>query len=904
MRLPILLFSILFLQSVHLRAANPTAPNNLRASDKVQPVGTDDKPFFGWYVQDVDANEIQSAYQVVVASSENLLTPEKADLWDSKKVNSRQQNYVYFGGKALAPATRYYWKVRTWDKDGNVSPWSAASYFDTGLFTAKDWNGAVWIKRDTKDANDYTYYRKTIKAGAKPVKRATVYLTAFHNYELFIDGKLIGKGPGYHYPQYAYYNAYDVTSAVKAQSTFAAMTHWYGGGQGRAKGDRGFLLKLIVEYKDGTKAVFGTDNTWKHKAVEAYDPNSKGRNPGEGIGYIDVIDSRKIITDWNSPKFNDKDWQPATVLGAHPTEPFTGELQPDLTRSKETKIQVASIKSLGKNSYLIDLGKVYAGMPEIVFEGGKAGDTVSMQGGFVLKDDGTVNPKINQSTNMSYFFVLNGKKATFRPELYLGYRYLQVNNSPVSLTKANTAFVTRYFELQPEKANFTSSDKMLNQVWDMMIHSLTLGAQEGFVDTPTREKGEFLGDAFSQGVASMLSMGERSLNHRMLLEFIDSQDQYWPDGRMNAVYPNNDGKRDIPDFTQQYLMWAWDYYIQTGNLQFLKDNYAKIKKVATYVDAYTNVKTGLIHNLAGGKGPYEYGIIDWPATMRYGYDMTAEARTVINAYAYTDFIIISKIAEVIGNTADVALFKGKADAIKTAFNKYFINAQGVYADGLLADGSLSTHVSQHANMFPLAVGLVPQANIKAAVNAVKERKMSAGMVTVRFLTEALGENAEAAHLLELYTNPQWDGWAQTISKGGTATWEAWDALETNQSMCHPWGTAGLSGIQRYVLGIKAVQPQYDLIEVKPLDFKGKLTHASGKVNTDKGVIDLAWKQDAKKYELTLTSPVNVTAEVYIPKGTSASAKLKVDGKEVTATVKGNYLVVENVGSGIHTFVRE
>ena len=902
MKYLLVLISIIFLQPAY--SANPLAPFNLRTSDKVQPVGTDEHPFFGWHIKDTDANEIQTAYQIVVASSDNFLSPEKADIWDTKKVQSRVQNYIYFGGKNLLPATRYYWKVRTWDKDGNVSPWSAATYFDTGLFTAKDWAGAQWIKRDTKDANDYTYYRKTLKVGPKKVRRATAYLTAFHNYELYADGNLVGKGPGYHYPQYAYYNAYDVTASLKAQSTFAARTHWYGGGQGRAKGDRGFLLKLIIEYTDGSKATFGTDNTWKHKAVEAYDPASKGRNPGEGIGYIDVIDSRKIITDWNKPTFNDASWQPATVLGAHPVEPFTGELQSDLTRSKEKKLKPASIKTLGKGSYLIDLGKVYAGMPEIVFEGGKAGDTVRMQGGFVLNADGAVNPKINQSTNMSYFFVLNGKKATFRPELYLGYRYLQVSNSPMVLTTANTGFVTRFFELEPERANFTSSDKMLNQVWNMMIHSLTLGAQEGFVDTPTREKGEFLGDAFSQGVASMLSMGERSLNHRMLLEFIDSQDQYWPDGRMNAVYPNNDGKRDIPDFTQQYLLWAWDYYIQTGNITFLKDNYAKIKKVATYVDTYTNTKTGLIHNLEGGKGPYLYGIIDWPATMRYGYDMITEARTVINAYAYADFIVIAKIADVTGNKEDAILFNKKAEAIKSAFNKKFINAQGIYADGLLADGTLSMHVSQHSNMFPLALGMVPQANLKAVVDAVKQRKMSAGMVTVRFLTEALGENGEAAHLLELYTNPEWDGWAQTISKGGTATWEAWDALETNQSMCHPWGTAGLSGIQRYVLGIKAVKPQYELIQVKPLDFEGKLTHASGTVTTDKGLIELGWKSEAKKYELTLTSPVNVTAEVYIPKGTSTSATVKVNGKEVKAIVRGNYLVIENVGSGKHVFVKD
>jgi len=266
--------------------------------------------------------------------------------------------------------------------------------------------------------------------------------------------------------------------------------------------------------------------------------------------------------------------------------------------------------------------------------------------------------------------------------------------------------------------------------------------------------------------------------------------------------------------------------------------------------------------------------------------------------------VISKIASATGNTADAVLFRQKAAAIKTAFNKQFINADGVYSDGLLADGTLSTHVSQHANMFPLALGMVPGANIEAVKAAVKQRKMNAGMVTVRFLTEALGETGEGTHLLNLYTNTEWDGWAQTISKGGTATWEAWDALETNQSMCHPWGTAGLSGIQRYILGIRAIQPQYELIQVKPLDFEGKLTHASGTVSTDKGEIELSWKRDAKEYELALTIPVNVTAEVYILKGSLLSTTVKVDGKDVAATLKGKYLVIENVGSGKHIFVRE
>jgi alpha-L-rhamnosidase len=616
------------------------------------------------------------------------------------------------------------------------------------------------------------------------------------------------------------------------------------------------------------------------------------------------MDSRKEIAGWNLPTFNDSAWENAVEIGAHPSAPFIGELKPELCELKERKLKPVSVKNIGNGSYIIDLGKIYAGVPEIVFNGGKAGDTIKMRGGFVLNGDGMVSEKINQSTNLAYSFVLNGKQNVFKPVVYFGYQYLQVNNSSTKLTIDNVSFIERFYELQPERSHFSSSNPMLNKVWEMMSHSLVLGAQESFVDTPTREKGGFLGDGWSQGVSAMKVMGDRVLNHRVLLQFLDSQDQYWPDGRLNAVYPNVDGKRDIPDFTQQYLLWAWDYYEQTGNLEFLKTNYSKLKKVADYVDSYKNPATGLIHKLAGGSGGYIYGIIDWPATMRYGYDMNAEARTVINAYAYADFDIMSKIAEVTENKADADSFKNKAISIREAINSKLINSDGLYIDGLLEDGSQSKHVSQHANMFPIALDIAPESNKKAVLDLIKQRKMNVGMVTVRFLPQALGLAEEGDHLLELYTNPEWDGWAQTISKGGTATWESWDALETNQSMCHPWGTSGLNGIQEYILGVRSLKPQHELIEVKPLDFHGKLTNVSGTVPTDKGDIQVAWQLKAKTYQLTLNSPNNVTAEVYIPKGISTSNEVIVDGKMVQAKPSGNYLLIENVGSGKHIFEKQ
>jgi len=246
-----------------LNATAPDAPFNLRCFDKYNPIGVGDKPYFGWYVSDPDNNEIQSAYQIVISSSLSGLNEENSDIWNSGKIYSGKQNYVCSEGKQLLPATMYYWKVRTWDKDGNASPYSAVATFETGLLTNSDWSGANWIKRDTKDNDDYTYFRKKITLPDKIINRAVIYIAACHSYELYINGKFVGKGFNNHYPQYSYYNAWDISSFLSenSENLIACLTHWYGGGQGRAAGTRGLLIKTIIEYTDSTKTIIGTNST-------------------------------------------------------------------------------------------------------------------------------------------------------------------------------------------------------------------------------------------------------------------------------------------------------------------------------------------------------------------------------------------------------------------------------------------------------------------------------------------------------------------------------------------------------------------------------------------------------------------------------------------------------------------
>src|ERR1700733_9240518 len=213
--------------------------------------------------------------------------------------------------------------------------------------------------------------------------------------------------------------------------------------------------------------------------------------------------------------------------------------------------------------------------------------------------------------------------------------------------------------------------------------------------------------------------------------------------------------------------------------------------------------------------------------MRFGYDMATvtgpgNATAVINGWAWEDYDIVSHIANELGNTADNNTYRAMANALQTAMNTNLINASGVYVDGLEPNGTQSAHASQHANAFPLSLGIVPaaqQASVTAQVDALG---MSVSALGILQLVRALGEANQGPQLLNLYTNANQYGWAQILSLGGTATWESWTANTDGTSESHGWGAVGLDGYVRYILGVKPLTAQFERVQIMPLDFSTNL----------------------------------------------------------------------------------
>lgn len=910
--------------------AAPRAPTQLTVEDRVDPIGVGDPtPEFSWIPRDSEPNAAASAYRILVASTREKLQEGKADRGDSGRVKSSSVAFIPYAGKPLVSRDICYWKVRTADGKGQWGPWSQPARFEMGLLADEDW-GVSWIWGKPKyGGHQYFYFRKPFSLPDKPIARARVYVSSVHHHLLYVDDQLFGKGQNHENPEYQYYQTFDIGPLLKPghKQVVAARCHWFGGGQGRPTSRPGLLFKAVIDFTDGSSMTVGSDKTWKTRRAEWIVRGKPPHRNGEGIP-TEYVDGRKHPVGWNLPDHDDSQWQPAVEIGPQPTEPWVNPLTAQETTIDEYEIAAISVKKLGESHFVADFGKVYSGRPRISFSGGKPGTLVRIKADYRQQPDGTLKG-FAQSTKMDYQYILRGGQETFEPFWYLGFRYVQVeagrvveltdwpnvtggpkaaervDSLPVSFDGSTIRMVVRHNKVDPQRSSFECSDEMLNAVWQLVKRSAMLGSQECFVDTPTREQGQFVYDSYQMSLAAMKCFGERDLSQKALREFAHSQDKWHGDtGKVNAVYPYH-GKRDIPDWTQSWVFWAYDYYMETGDLELIGDIFEQLVRTGEYNKHSENKTTGLID--WGNSPGYASGIVDWPN--RYAYDRTTTQRTVLSCNAYLNYLYISRLAKALGRKDVAARFAKYAEDIQAAIQRQLWDDQKkAYVDGLYADGSKSKSTSQQANMLPLALGLTEGERTRGAMAAVKRAGHATAPMLIRFLMQAYGRHDEDESLMEFLLNPKGRNWAFIVADGGSFTYENWRGRLCNTmgevSESHPVGAyGGVIALQQYILGVKPLAPRYARVRIRP--HPGQLRFARGKIPTQRGPILVSWQAgpEAATFRITATIPCNVLADVYIPKGLSAGTTVKINGTMKDGQPAGNYILFKNIGAGEHVFVR-
>ena len=873
----------------------PLRADALTVNGLAPAVGIDpDDCQFAWTLQSGGRGAVQNGYRIVLRRTD----PGHTGLvWDSGTVLSAQQAFVLYGGPQLEGDAAYAWTVRARGYGPRWGPVSAPMTFTTAL-RAKDWS-AQWLKPAGASAQPdrVTYLRTEVTPADGVVRRATAYVSAAHTYRFSVNGTAADAWPSFCYPDEQYVRAVDVTRVVRAgrPNALGVLHRWYGGGQGRPASVPGLLLQLSLWYVDGRHVVYGTDGTWRELPAEWLPSPQRNSDGGD---FVEWVDGRAHPRGWSEPGFDDAAWARATVLGPTGTAPFTA-LYAQRTRIEEQQVSPVRVHTLPGGAVVADFGAVYAARPVVTFSSGDPGRTVTGRVGYVLDPDGQVSTLHGtQGTNLSFSYIMGTGPQSFEGFTYFGFRYLQVDNPGQALDAGKLAAIARHAAMPDvPMATFSSGNRMLDAVWKLNAHSCLYCSQEQFVDTPTREKGQFVWDASNESEGVIRAYGDQNLTWQGLRDVLRGQQRYWPDGRVNAVYPNDDGARFFGTFTARYPEWLWRYYASTGDRATAILVSASVSKVATWLWSAQQAGNGLLYGLADQSN----------GDPVYGYDLAVAADTASNVLAVNAFNRVSQLASLAGDATGAALWQSRAAALSAAVNASLRRADGVYVDGILPSGAQSSSASQEANALALAYGVVPAADIARVGAYVAGLGIhlgpNHGLELLRGLTVAGMPDA----VVRTLTDASIPGWARIVAAGGTFTWEVWSPSDLiGDSMSHGWGSSALVAMQETLLGVSFRAPNPDgtlRITVAP-PVRG-LPRAAGTVPTTAGTVTVDWRRNGRAMTLALTMPPNLTALVHL-RATSPSsvreggvAADKAPGVSVLS-VAGGVAVLE-VGSGSYRF---
>lgn len=544
----------------------------------------------------------------------------------------------------------------------------------------------------------------------------------------------------------------------------------------------------------------------------------------------------------------------------------------------------ASVTNTAPGRRFVDFGQDAFGYLSVRGAGGFAGSNVVVRFGEMRKGNAveTKPPGLVRYASNAFTFQIDRaiydihpphKGGAVNPPAAVGsvapFRYIELLNFPGTLTTNDVVQHRLAADFDMNAARFESSSDALNSVWNLCHESMRWLTFDGVYIDGDRERKPYEADAYIQQLSSFAVQTNATIA-RATFEYLVAHPT-WP-----------------TEWSFHMVFIAWADYMQTGNKDLLVKYYDVLKK-----------KCLLDHARADGliQGNGKNDVIDWPPGDRDGYDMKPEYKAVVNAFYYRCMVIMEQVARATGHKPDAANFKRRAQNCYSSFNKVFWSE----ASQSYVDGEGSKHSSAHANFFPLAFGLVPQAKCPAVIKFLHARTAAnGGMVPsvygAQYLLEALFENDDTDTALGLITTNSPRSWLNMMQMGSTLTTEAWSFDDKgNEDWNHAWGSAPGNLIARYVLGVRPLKPGFSEVLIQPRLGKA-LQFVTGVVPTIRGPIELAVQQHDDAIDLSLKLPPNVRATVLLPSSKNA---LVLDGKTISGSRSNHWLVLKNIGAGTH-----
>lgn len=915
---------------------------NLRVEYKTNSYVDVAQPRFSWELQSAVNDQMQTARQVIVASSEALLTEAKADIWNSGKVNSDATIQVLYNGPALQSGKTYYWKVRGWDAKGNAGVWSSAAYWNSGLMKQSDWK-ADWIGHDVNhlSANKQyhlppaPYLRKEATVNGT-VKKANLYISALGLYEFFINGKRVGEdyfAPGWtDYEKRVYYSAYDVTAALKnGKNTFGAIvsTGWYAGYLGYALlvgsptkhsfyGDVPLLKAQVeIEYTNGKKETIITDGSWKA---------STGAVREADLLNGETYNANLEPANWKAVGFNEAGWQPVIVAADKKDLPL--QLYPGNPVRIIQELQPVAIKAAGKGKYIVDLGQNFSGVVRVKLKGNK-GDSVVIRYGEMLHTSGTLVTENLRRARATDTYILKGdvQGETWMPHFtYHGFQYIEIAGIHYQPSPADIRGIVMS-SATPRSGNFITDNAILNQLYK----NITWTQLSNYFDIPTDcpqrdERLGWTGDAQVYMRSAAFNNDIAAFHTKWVTDLNDAQ---WQNGAypVYAPIPSKNGVATIrssdtysPGWAEAGIVCPYNIYKMYGDTRIIETAWPYMVKYMDFMQAKSKdsyvFKEASFEEISpkGGFGDWlsvgKKTPPDMLATMYYNYCA----------------LLMSEMAAAINNKTEASKYHDVADKIKTAFAAHYIDADGKFKTNAAAYGNGQGYVdgnlgfsghTQTAYANAIYLGVLSDTDKAKAGAYLKElvrannNQLATGFLGFKPLLPALSATRNSDIAYTLLKDTAYPSLGFEVLNGATTIWERWDSYIKGEGFRH---NASMNSFNHYAFGavaewmfqnmagIQPVDAGFKTFRIKPEIDAAGINNVAATYQSINGKIESSWKKENGTITQRVTIPVNTTAEVWVP---GSSNKISLNAKPIqgntklNATASDGYTKIK-LGSGNYT----
>ncbi len=619
--------------------------------------------------------------------------------------------------------------------------------------------------------------------------RLTLAITADDYCKVSLNGELLGVGPAQGYADCYHFNAYALSGALRDGKNVIAVHVFYMGTLTRAWQSDDERQGLWMELRDETGKVRGHSSrdcrvffptAWREKGLLGYQTQ-----------FIEEVFAADIPEGWTLPDFDDTQWAHATetplddhVLLALPTRPVAlYEQRPALVEKRG-------------DTWFADMGAEVVGTVKARISA-KGGGTITFRMGEELNDDGSVMCPMRCNCDYRLTWHLSGRDTDETDFFdYMAFRYIEVDDPENRVDPQSLSVTVRHYPMQSDVGLFHSESPLADDIFRICRRAVMLSAQEAFLDCPSREKGQYLGDGTITVQSHLLLTGDKAMYRKMLFDFAASS-RICP-----GLMPVVDGLED-------------------------------------YFDHYRN-EQGLIESLTE-----KWNLVDWPDNLRDGYDFALTqpigpgAHNVINAFYYGLKRDADRLRALLGQPE-----RGEAEALRQRYMAAFRRENGLFRDAVGSE-----HTALHSVVLPLYYGITAPEDIPAAVALIREKGLCCGVYMAYFVLKALARNGEYALLTELLFSQDIHSWGNMLREGATTCWEAWGhSQKWNTSLCHPWASAPVILMLQDLAGIYPAKPGFAEIGMSPHmpEWLGDIDLSLGTV---RGVI--AAKRVSGQWSLTL-----------------------------------------------------